>query len=105
MQTLQRWVWEKLPPSLLIQRLWILFKTFHLPVYTVLSDRHSLPETIPLEAPFSSVLWSCWLKGRTDLNISLCLFYLSAEKVFCHQERMAAEELLVLFSGTLAMKS
>lgn len=69
MQTLQCWVWEKLLPLLLIQRLWILFETFHLPGYTVLSDRHSLQETMPLQAPFSSVLWSCCLKGRTDRNI------------------------------------
>lgn len=66
MQTLQCWVWEKLLPLLLIQRLWILFKTFHLPLDTVLSHRHSLQETMPLKAPFSSVLWSCCLKGRTD---------------------------------------
>lgn len=80
MQTLQCWVWEKLLPLLLIQRLWILVETFHLPVYTVLSHRHSLQETMPLEAPFSSVLWSCCLKGRTDRNIWLGLFYIKCRK-------------------------
>lgn len=64
-------IWKHFLPLLLIQRLWILIKTFGLQLYNVLSDRYFLQETSGEKNCnlVCSVFWSFWLKGRVDLDL------------------------------------